>query len=110
MVTLKFIQHVAYLDKKSVFQGTLNLTDRSKAVLLLWILFVICVSCLLAILSCLFLAGWERTDLLALLYVMFSCIIVTFPYGVLGQVWYLIESIPDLCLLPYFIRFASFVF
>ena len=22
---------------------------------------------------------------------------VTFPYGVLGQVWYLIVSIPDLC-------------
>ena len=29
---------------------------------------------------------WERTDLLALLYVMFSCTFVTFPYGVLGQV------------------------
>ena len=28
---------------------------------------------------------------------------VTFPYGVLGQVWYLIASIPDLCLLPYLI-------
>ena len=25
-----------------------------------------------------------------------------FPYGVLGQVWYLIASIPDLCLLSYF--------
>ena len=33
------------------------LTDRSKAVLLLWILFVICVSCLSVILSCLFLAA-----------------------------------------------------
>ena len=30
------------------------------------------------------------------------CDFVTFPYGVLGQVWYLIKSIPDLCLLPYF--------
>ena len=27
---------------------------------------------------------------------------VSFPYGALGQVWYLIVSIPDLCLLPYF--------
>ena len=27
---------------------------------------------------------------------------VTFPHGVLGQVGYLIVSIPDLCLLPYF--------
>ena len=33
------------------------LADRSKAVLLLWILFVICVSCVSVILSCLFLAA-----------------------------------------------------
>ena len=39
---------------------------------------------------------WERADLLALLYVMFSY--VTFPYGVLGQVWCLIVSIPIICL------------
>ena len=45
---------------------------------------------------------WGRADLLALLYVMFPCVFVTFPYGVLGQVWYLIVSITDLCLLPYF--------
>ena len=31
-------------------------------------------------------------DLLALLYMMFSCDFVTFPYGDLGQVWYLIVS------------------
>ena len=40
---------------------------------------------------------WERADLLALLYVLFYCVFVTFPCGVLGQVWYLIVSIPDLC-------------
>ena len=45
---------------------------------------------------------WERGDPLALLYVMFSCVFVTFPYGVLGQVWFLIVSIHDLCLPPYF--------
>ena len=33
---------------------------------------------------------------------MFSCVFVTFPYGVPGYVWYLIVSIPDLCLLLYF--------
>ena len=33
---------------------------------------------------------WERADILALLCVMFPCVFVTFPYGVL---------IPDLCLL-----------
>ena len=37
-------------------------------------------------------------DLLTLLCVVFSCVLVTFPYGVPGQVWYLIVSIPDLCL------------
>ena len=46
---------------------------------------------------------YERVDLLALLYVMFTCIFVTFPYGVLGQVWFLIASISDLLLLSYFV-------
>ena len=56
------------------------------------------------ILSCLFLAAlwWERADLLTLLYMMISCVFITSPYGVLGQVWYLIVLIPDLCLLPNF--------
>ena len=58
-------------------------------------------------LSCLFIASvWspvgKRADLLALLYVVFSCVLVTFPSGVLGQEWYLIVSIPDVCLLTYF--------
>ena len=33
---------------------------------------------------------------------VFSCVFVTFPYGALGQVRYLIVSIPDLCILPDF--------
>ena len=45
---------------------------------------------------------WERASLLPLLYVMYSCGGVTFRCGVLGQVSYLIVSIPDLCLLTYF--------
>ena len=32
-----------------------------------------------------------------LLFVMFNCVFVTFPYGIQGHVWYLIVSIPDLC-------------
>ena len=42
---------------------------------------------------------WEMNKLLALLYVMFSYVFVHFPCGMLGQVWYLIVSIPDICLL-----------
>ena len=43
----------------------------------------------------------ERADILALVG-DFYCIFVTFPCGILGQVWYLIVSFPDLCLLSYF--------
>ena len=51
---------------------------------------------------CLVVTCWERADLLALVgYV--HCIFVTFPCGILGQVWYLIASFPDLCRLSYFV-------
>ena len=42
-----------------------------------------------------------KYNLLGLLYVMFSCIFVTFPCGVQGQVWHLIEFILDFCFFPY---------
>ena len=38
-----------------------------------------------------------------LLFVMFTLIFVTFPFSILGQVWYLIVSIPDPCCLSYFV-------
>ena len=45
----------------------------------------------------------ERADLLALMYVMFSFIFVTFPlYGILDKVSCLIVSILDICLFLYF--------
>ena len=34
--------------------------------------------------------------------VVSSCEFVTFPLVILGQVWHLIVSIPDLCALTYF--------
>ena len=45
---------------------------------------------------------WERASLLALMCV-FYCVLVTFPRGVLGQVWYLIVPNSNLCLLTYFV-------
>ena len=87
----------------NMFKPSSNfLTDRLKAMLLLWILFIICVSChiVLYVLAALWsLLG--KNDLLALLHVMFFCVFVTFPYGVLGQVGYLIVWITDICLLPH---------
>ena len=35
-------------------------------------------------------------------FVVLNWVVVTFPFGILGQVWYLIVSIPDLCPLSYF--------
>ena len=86
---------------------------QSKAVLLLLILFVILCMVVFVILSCHafyyihcshVIACWERADLLVLLCVMFTCVFVTFPYGVPGKVWYLIVSIPDLYLLMCFVE------
>ena len=42
---------------------------------------------------------------LTTLYSRLSCLSVSlhFPIGILGQVWYLIVTIPDLCTLTYFV-------
>ena len=54
--------------------------------------FVSCVSHALAsVHCCLVVTCWERADLLALVGDVY-CIFVTFPCGILGQVWYLIVS------------------
>ena len=46
------------------------------------------------------LAGYVLTS--RLLIMMFNCVFVTFPCGILGQVCYLIVSIPDICHIFYF--------
>ena len=38
-----------------------------------------------------------------LLFVISNCDFVTFPCGILGQLWYLNALIPDLCRLSYFV-------
>ena len=45
-------------------------------------------------------AGKWQTFWLSLL--VYNCEFVTFNFGILGQVWYLIVSIPDLCTLTFF--------
>ena len=78
-------------------------TDRSKAVLLLWIICVIYVSCLscfrvCSLLPCGHLLG-KGQPLVCYVY----CDVVTFPFGILRKVWYLIVLIPDLCCLSCFL-------
>ena len=65
-------------------------------------LFVSCVSHAFAsVHCCLVVTCWERADLLALVGDV-HCVFVTFKCGILGQAWYLIVSISDLCRLSYF--------
>ena len=69
--------------------------------LLLWIIIVICCvwHSFLSVHCSIIVTCWERADLLC---AMFYCVFIAFLCGVLCQVWYLIVSIPDLCLLTYF--------
>ena len=66
-----------------------------------------CYLCLVLVMRwCLFIAAmWSPAGKglnSRLLFVMSNCDLVTFPCGILGQVWYLIVLIPDLCHLSYF--------
>ena len=45
---------------------------------------------------------WERADLLSLVFFVLNCVFVTFLFGILGLVWYLIVLITDLCRFSYF--------
>ena len=66
------------------------------------VFFVPCVShAFVSVHCCLVITCWERADRLAPVGDVY-CISVTFPCGNLGQVWYLIVSFPDLCILSYF--------
>ena len=67
--------------------------------------FVSCVSHAFAsVHCCLVVTYWERADLLALAVDIYWVFFVSFPCGILGQVWCLIVSFPDLCHLSYFVR------
>ena len=64
--------------------------------------FVSCISHAFASVNCcLVVTCWERADLLALVGDVY-CISITFQCDILDQVWYLIVSFPDLCILSYF--------
>ena len=62
---------------------------------------------LLSVHCCLVVTCWERADLLALVGDVY-CIFDTFLCGILGQVWHLIVSFPDLCLFSYFYKLSYF--
>ena len=63
----------------------------------------LCYLCLVFVsLSSLFIAAlWSPEGILGFVCDVY-CDSVTFPFGILGQVWYLIVSIPDPCCLSHF--------
>ena len=89
-----FLQHYWYCVNKisKMFKPSSNFLAVPRRCFFLWIDFVTCVSChtVLSVPYSLVVTCWERAHRLALLYVTFFCLFVTFPYGILGQVWKLI--------------------
>ena len=78
------------------FQGGTSFVD-----LYVFFCLVFAMPLLESVYMCLVVTCWERVDLLALV----CCVqlwVCHFPIGILGQVWYLIVLIPDLCTLTYF--------
>ena len=74
---------------------------------LLWVFYVLCLLCLCAsVYMCLAVTCWERADLFALVCGV-QLWVCHFPIGILGQVWYLVVSIPDLCTLTYFVEILA---
>ena len=65
------------------------------------LVYVICVSCM----SCCLVCSLQPCG--HLLGKGSSCAFVTFPYDVLGQVWYLIGSIPAICLISYYVYHST---
>ena len=69
--------------------------------LLCFFCLVFAMSLCASVYMCFVVTCWERADLLALVCGVLLRV-CHFPIGILGQVWYLIVSIPDLCTLTNF--------
>ena len=83
-----------------------NISDFSKAILFCGSFVLLNLCLVFVMLSRLFIAAlWSPTGkglTSWLSFVMFKYVFITFPRGILGQVWCLILLIPDLCHLSYF--------
>ena len=62
-----------------------------------FVLFMICVCCAYASVHCCLVVAWgDRIGILTLVCDVY-CYFVSFPFIMLGQMWYLIVSIPNPC-------------
>ena len=78
------------------FQGSISFVN-----LLCFICLMFAMTLCASVYMCLVVTGWERADLLALVCGVWLWV-CHFPIGILGQVWYLTVSIPNLYTLTYF--------
>ena len=69
------------------------------------LVFATCMPLCASVYMCLVVTCWERAGLLALVCGV-KLLVCHFTIGILGQVWYLIVSIPDICTLTYSIEMA----
>ena len=98
LVSLDKMQNIStfkHKSSKSKGRAFKNLLTSSKAVLFWWIICVISVHSHLFIAALWSPAGKGLTSWLS--FVVLNCEIVTVPFGILCQVWYLIVTIHDLC-------------
>ena len=64
-------------------------------------MFMFCLMFAMSLFASVYMCCLERADLLALICGVYLWV-CNFPIGILGQVWYLIVSTPDLCTLTSF--------
>ena len=69
-------------------------------------LYLVCLMFFASVHCWLVVTCWEKADLLALVGDDY-CSFLTFPCGILGQVWYLIVLFPDLCLFFTFTKLVA---
>ena len=99
---------VIYL-KRMKERHVLFITNKWDFITILRVFFISCVL-FIYYFSRLFIAALWSTAGKGLTFVMVNRVFVTFPCGILGQVWYLILSIPELCRLSYIYHYSAFSF
>ena len=105
------VYHEKCITKISDFKYDLGLSPPSKLfILTVPLRYFFCgsfVSCdsygFASVHCCLVVTCWERADLLVLVGNIY-CIFVTFPCGILCQVWCSIVAFPDLCCLFFYLE------
>ena len=97
------ISHLLVLGQVENFTLSTVHTPATRYLQYLWVSETFTLKAFASVHCCLLVTCWERARLFAHVGDVY-CIFVTFPCGILGQVWCLIVLFPDLCRLSYFLN------